>query len=224
MGIAIIIGIILTAGLLGGAANYYLEQANGAGLRKSVLLGLTASATVPLFLKTVSSSLLDECIKGDPAFFSSYFVFFGFCTVAAIFSSKFLQSLGDKLLQELKEVKQKQEELSETTDVLVAENSDPAESGNPAEAPENEPKTGSEFEAYIPGQTEKAPETVQMSDEQKVMAALRGKYAFRTVEGMAKDSGMDQGSVQAKLLELEIKGKVKKTKRARDGAVVWSLR
>lgn len=224
MGIAIIIGIIVAAGLLGGSANYYMEQANGSGFRKSVLLGLTASATVPLFLKTVSSSLLDECIKGDPAFFSSYFVFFGFCTVAAIFSSKFLQSLGDKLLQELKDVKQKQEELTETTDVLVAENSDPAETSNPAEAPVDAPKTGSEFEAYIPGQTEKAPESAFVSDEQKIMGALKGKYAFRTVDGVAKDAGMDQGSVQAKLLEMELKGKVKKTKRARDGVMVWSLR
>ena len=76
MGIGILVGIIVAAGLLGGTANYYMEQANGAGFRKSVLLGLTAAATVPLFLKTVSSNLMTDCLNGDAI---SHFVFFGFC-------------------------------------------------------------------------------------------------------------------------------------------------
>lgn len=220
MGIAIIASIIFAAGILGGTANYYMEQANGAGFRKSVLLGLTAAATVPLFLKTVSSELMKECLEGNAV---SYFVFFGFCTIAAIFSSKFLQSLGDKLLQEIKDVKQKQEDLTETTDALVSQNSDPSETEITV-IPVPGAGDGSEFESFRSGD---APKSVAplLSDEQKVLAMLQSsRFAFRTVEGLAKDAGMDQGSVQNKLLELEIQGKVKKTRRARDGVMVWCMK
>ena len=223
MYITILIGVILAAGFLGGTANYYMEKSNGAGYWKSVLLGLTASATVPLFLKTVSSQLLADCLKETDRDETAFFVFFGFCTVAAIFSSKFLQSLGDKLLQEMKEVKQKQEELAETTDVLVAQNSDPSEN-EPAIAIAVDKADPSEFESFKIGESSKSAAPA-MSDEQKIMAMLQsGKFAFRTPEGIAKDGNMDLSMVQRKLNELEKQGMVKKTKRARDGAMVWCLR
>ncbi|MBN8680403.1 MAG: hypothetical protein J0M29_19405 [Chitinophagales bacterium] len=213
MGIGILVGIIFAAGLLGGTANYYMEQANGAGFRKSVLLGLTAAATVPLFLKTVSSNLMAECLNGDVI---SHFVFFGFCTIAAIFSSKFLQTLGDKLLQEVKEVKQKQEELTETTDILVSQNSDPVET-----PVATEPDSGNEFESF---NTNKSASTA-LNDEQKVMAALStNRFAFRTAEGIATDAQMDMASVKLKLQELEMAGKVKKMRRMRDNAWIWCLK
>ncbi len=220
MGIIILVSLIVAAGLLGGIANYYMEQANGASFKKSVFLGLTASATVPLLLNTMSSSLTDKCLNGEP---SAYFIFFGFCTIAAIFSSNFLQSLGDKLLQELKDVKQKQEDLTQTTDVLVAQNSDPSETPAPPGAPAA--GDGKEFESFKIGDDTKSPNVAVLSDEQKIIAMLQSsKFAFRTAEGIAKDTGLELGGVQSKLLELEIQNKVKKTKRARDGVMVWSLR
>jgi len=221
MGITILVSIIFAAGLLGGIANYYMEQANGAGLRKSLLMGLTAAATVPLFLKTVSSNLMGDCLKGEDL--SLYLVFFGFCTVAALFSSKFLQSLADKLLKEVQEVKQKQEELSDTTDVLVAQNSDPSEVAAPIALPPAG-SDGNEFESFKPGDSAKSPSVVAWSEEQRVLAILQSsKFAFRTVEGIAKDAGLDMAVVQSKLLEMEIQGKVKKTRRTRDGVMLWSL-
>jgi hypothetical protein len=215
MGILILVSIIVGAGLLGGAANYYMEKPSEGGASnsffKSTLLGLTAAATVPLFLKTVSSNLMNECLAGDPV---SHFVFFGFCTIAAIFSSKFLQSLADKLLQEVKEMKEKQEEMNATTETLVMQNSDPIPSAAPIVA------AGSEFES-----TRSVDAPPPLSEEQRVLNVLKmGKFAFRTAEGLAKDSGMDLGATQAKLLELEARNLVKKTKRASDGATVWSLR
>lgn len=219
--VIIIISTILVAGLLGGIANYYMEQANGASFKKSVFLGLTASATVPLLLNTMSSNLTKDCLAGEP---SAFFIFFGFCTIAAIFSSKFLQSLGDKLLQEIQSVKEKQKDLAETTDVLVAQNSDPSEAPAPPVPP---PTTGdgSEFESFKSGDSPKSTVVVAPNDEQKMLAAFQSsRYPFRTVEGIAKDAGLDIASTQAKLLEMEIQGRVKMTKRVRDGIQVWSLR
>jgi len=216
MGIFILIGIIFSAGLLGGASNYYLEKMNGAGFWKSCLLGLTAAATMPLFLKTVSSNLMEECLKGDPI---SHFVFFGFCTVAAIFSSKFLQSLGDRLLKDLQDVKEKQAELTDTTDVLVAQNSDPS----PTDASTSESSDSSEFESFKQGSTraiESAP-----SEMLRVQRALESSsFAFRTLAGIAQDTGIDAESVQSKLELLEKQGKAKQVKRARDGQIVWGMK
>lgn len=221
MGIIILVSIIGAAGLLGGTANYYMEQASGARFWKSVFLGLTAAATVPLFLKTVSSNLMADSLNGDVV---SHFVFFGFCTIAAIFSSKFLQSLADKLLQEVKEVKEKQEELTETTDVLVAQNSEPSETTAAAEVPGT--SDGTEFESFRGvAAPPVSPNTSGLSEAQRVLKALEsGKFAFRTAEGIAKDAGLDLGTVQIKLMELEKQGKAAKTKRARDGAWVWSVK
>ncbi|MDO8969357.1 MAG: hypothetical protein Q7U74_01645 [Saprospiraceae bacterium] len=218
MGIAILVSLILAAGILGGSANYQMEKTNGAGYWKSVLLGLTAAATVPLFLKTVSSELTQECIDGKP---TAYFVFFGFCTVAAIFSSKFLQSLGDKLLQDLKAVKEKQEELSDTTDVLVAQNSDPSA----MDIPVPDLSDGSELESFKSAGSPRSAVAEVKSESLRVFSTLQtGKFAFRTAAGIAKDSGLDLGTVEIKLAELELQGKVKRTTRARDGVNVWSLK
>lgn len=218
MGIIILVSIIAAAGLLGGTANYYMEQSSGARFWKSVFLGLTAAATVPLFLKTVSSNLMADSLNGDVV---SHFVFFGFCTIAAIFSSKFLQSLADKLLQEVKEVKEKQVALTETTDVLVAQNSEPAETTSAAEGTD-----GTEFESFRGvAAPPVSPNTAGLSEAQRVLKALEsGKFAFRTAEGIAKDAGLDLGTAQIKLMELEKQGKATKTKRARDGTWVWSVK
>lgn len=215
MAILILVGIIVAAGLLGGTSNYYLEKANGAGFWKSCLLGLTAAATMPLFLKTVSSNLMEECLKGDVI---SHFVFFGFCTVAAIFSSKFLQSLGDRLLKDLQEVKEKQAELADTTDVLVAQNSDPA----PIDVVHAGASDGTEFESFKPGSTQSESAPNEMMRVQRALES--SSFAFRTLAGIAKDAGMDAESVQSKLELLEKQGKVKQVKRARDGQIVWGMK
>ncbi len=220
MGTGLLVGIIFSAGLLGGVANYYMNKLDRVwvwhDLIKSALLGLTAAATVPLFLKTVSSNLMQECLAGDVI---AHFVFFGFCAVAAIFSSKFLQSLADKLLQEVKEVKQQQQDLAETTETLVIQNSDPEDT--PVAAA---PSDGSEFESFNRGTTA-TPAVPEPSDEQRILKALQsGKYAFRTQTGISKETGIDKKVVVAQLMELETKGLVKKIKRSSDGATVWSLR
>jgi len=211
MGFTILVSLIVAAGLLGGVANYFMNKPDTSWLWhdffKSALLGLTAAATVPLFLRTVSSNLMNECLAGDVI---AYFVFFGFCVIAAIFSAKFLQSLADKLLQEVNQVKQKQEELDETTGILVQQNSDPQE----------QPELETNLESV-----NKRGAAMALTDEQKMMMTLQsGKYAFRTISGLSADTGMDRTTALAMLTDLETKGKVQKIRRATDGATVWALK
>ncbi|HRI60226.1 MAG TPA: hypothetical protein PK228_10900 [Saprospiraceae bacterium] len=221
MGVAILVSIIIGAGLLGGISNYFMNKTDrvwlGYDFVKSSLLGLTAAATVPLFLKTVSSNLMQECLNGDVI---SHFVFFGFCAVAAIFSSKFLQSLADKLLQEVQQVKQQQEEMVETQDILVRQSTEPEE---PAVPPvETETVEEEHLESFKGG--ERSISTPVMSNDQKILKSLEsGPYAFRTLSGISKDTGIEEKLVAVTLSEFESRGIVKKIKRS-DGTVVWSMR
>lgn len=228
MGVAIIIGIIAGAGMLGGVSNYFMNRTDrnwvGFEFTKSALLGLTAAATVPLFLKTVSSNLMQECLAGDAI---ACFVLFGFCAVAAIFSSKFLQSLADKLLQEVNQVKQQQEEIAQTQDILVRQNSDPEESPATPPVAEAGGVDGNDLESFSTSRSGPAPSTTVMSDEQKIMLALRpgpGKFAFRTMDGISRDTGIDAKLLTVKMAAMESGGMLVKTKRASDGAILWSLK
>lgn len=109
--------IMLFAGTFGGIINYYLDQENReknkettrANYRKSIIIGIGASLLVPLFLKMISSDLADLS-KMDPA---TIMVFFGFCLVAAISSRKFIATLSERVLQEVKEAKEKARETEE---------------------------------------------------------------------------------------------------------------
>ena len=59
----LILGIMILAGLLGGAANYFLADRAGEnarhGWQKYLVLGVVAALTVPLFLNMISSTLLE---------------------------------------------------------------------------------------------------------------------------------------------------------------------
>ena len=103
---AIIIGIIIFSGAFGGLLNYLhnfdmLEKDvkdNKAKL-KYILLGIGAALLVPAFLKMISSSIADN--KDN----NSYLVFAGFCLIAAIFSRRFINTVGEKILDAAKQAK-----------------------------------------------------------------------------------------------------------------------
>jgi len=117
-----IIGIIIIAGLLGGFTNFlllynltYKKKECWVSFFKSMFLGLCASITVPLFLQIIQTNLLD--FPKDTTFQDkNYFVLFGFCVLAAIFSKTFLENLNskvNKVEQKVDEVKKMSEEAND---------------------------------------------------------------------------------------------------------------
>ena len=73
-----ILAIMLVAGLLGGAANYYLaerDERSATDRGKYLVLGVVAALTVPLFLNMMSSTLL-EGARTKPV---DFFACAGFC-------------------------------------------------------------------------------------------------------------------------------------------------
>lgn len=93
---AMILAIMVCAGVLAGLANFFLSEARaGRELAKYVVLGIVAALTVPLFLNMTSSDLLDFG-RTRPL---STFVFAGFCLVYVLLSRRVFERIASRLLQ-----------------------------------------------------------------------------------------------------------------------------
>jgi hypothetical protein len=120
--------IMLIAGLLGGGANYFLEAykiqkidpdnqitnqpTNKVKIDFSIwsclFLGVSASFLLPLVLSTISSNLLSDVLsRTNTSNLESPFVFFSFCLICAISSRALIKGLSDKILDDLKETREK---------------------------------------------------------------------------------------------------------------------
>ncbi|MDP3637713.1 MAG: YEATS-associated helix-containing protein [Azonexus sp.] len=131
----LILVIIVLAGILGGAANYFLADRQGEPSRRDWLkypvLGIVAALTVPLFLNMISSTLL-EAARTKPV---DFFAFAGFCLIYVVASRRLLENVAqrlggqfDQLKRELGHLKQQKKD-----DLIVAQIAK-AEAPKPVEA------------------------------------------------------------------------------------------
>ncbi|TNE96305.1 MAG: hypothetical protein EP322_08600 [Bacteroidetes bacterium] len=120
--------LMVFGGLFGGVMNFFIECEDAFYdldnekwyfLSKSVVLGIGAAFLVPLFLSMIRSDLIDFK-KVD---YSSYLQFFGFCLIASITSSKFIDSMSSKLMQSFKISQKKVEEQLSRKDEEARKNS-----------------------------------------------------------------------------------------------------
>jgi len=107
--------IIVIAGAIGGIGNYYMlpQGAKGFTLLRSVILGIIAAGVLPLFLKLISSSLLDTDGLSLP--YKNYIVLISFCLLTGVFADLFLQGMYRKVFHEFEEKIEKQEKQLATT-------------------------------------------------------------------------------------------------------------
>ena len=94
--IGFLVGIMLVAGLAGGATNYVRREPDddeAHPLAKALLMGVSAAFLVPLFLNMISSEIPGE--KSGP----SYLIFLGFCLVASLSSRAFIESVSQRVIQ-----------------------------------------------------------------------------------------------------------------------------
>jgi hypothetical protein len=102
-----VIAIILLSGIVGGTINYFLSKPDKMDVftwMRTAFIGVGAAFLMPLFLNTISISLLSDMFKENSTH-DNYFVFSGFCLLAAISSRAFIQTLSDKVLKEAKEAR-----------------------------------------------------------------------------------------------------------------------
>lgn len=101
----LILTIMVLAGILGGAANYFLADRQGEPGRrdwiKYPILGVVAALTVPLFLNMISSTLL-EGARTKPV---DFFAFAGFCLIYVVASRRLLENVALRLIGQLDQVK-----------------------------------------------------------------------------------------------------------------------
>lgn len=120
-----LIGIVFLAGVLGGIINWLIsskdEDAGRVGWLKSVVVGIGASSLMPLFLNTISSTLVPNILDGKGTS-GDVLVFAGFCLLAAISSRAFIETLTNKVLREVRETKEKQSDETKSIRIIVEAN------------------------------------------------------------------------------------------------------
>lgn len=173
----LIIILMIGAGLLGGITNYFrMDQENKDWFLflKNVLMGASASLLIPLFLNMISSNLLKESESDS----SKYFIFFGFCLIASLSSKAFIQTISDRLLNQVKQTNEKMENMKRDVGPVIGKETEPQE---------EEEGTESFLKVRAFSFDENA---------KKVLNALGGgKYAWRTLRGIAQETGVPKENV-----------------------------
>lgn len=181
-------------------------------LLKYLLTGIGAAILIPLFLNMISSDL----ISADKIEIHDYFVYTGFCFIAAYLSDRFLSTIGEKILNEVKKVKSKQESTSQTVEMLVDNETAPID----ASINEN------------PNKAEMVFQNLSSKIEQKDTALINeilnafeksGKYTFRSVKGISKEFNYPENTVAILIRKFEDNGLIQRIRRRADGQILYGL-
>jgi hypothetical protein len=194
----LIIVLMIGAGLLGGITNYFRieqEKKDWFSFSKNVLLGVCASILIPLFLNMISSSLFKES-ESDT---SKLFILFGFFLIASLSSKVFIETLSQRLIKDVEKTKEKVEEITKAALPVIGK--------------ETEPEEPEEKVSFL-----KVRAFSFDDNAKKVLKALGGKYTWRTLRGIAKETGMTKEDVLNSLNWLSSNGLVETGEKGR-----WAL-
>jgi DNA-binding MarR family transcriptional regulator len=192
-----IIGIIILFGGLGGIVNYFFtyiptneekSKWNSFEFSKSLIIGISASFLMPLFLNMISSDLIKES-KNDPY---RLFIFSGFCLIAAISSKAFIQSISQKILKEFNEVKEKVNNVEKEIRPVIEK--------------ETEDDLDAELEE-VAGEEVRVLSDIELDDKDtnriKILKALgMGKYVYRSLKGISNQVKLDTKEVNHTINDL----------------------
>jgi DNA-binding MarR family transcriptional regulator len=211
--LAWVIVVMAAAGLAGGTINYLLLPAEppkkGTDWLTNVAVSAAASFLIPLFLNTISSTLLANLLSGNGRAVD-LLVFAGFCLLAALSAKAFIQSLSDRVLREAREARRQAQEARREVQVVEA-----------ALAPFVEP---TQEQAQNMGAEAVAAVRQQLSEEEmRVLRAIRHeRYLLRTSTGIAATAGIGGPAVQEHLRTLLTRDLVAKVD-GRNRQVFWQL-
>lgn len=200
--IIILAVIMLVAGAFGGFINYLLEVRDNkekASILRSLVVGIGASYLVPLFLTMISSALITQNTEAP----EKYFVFAGFCLIASISSSAFIRTLSDRILSEVKKNTKLVEEVKNEVQPIITK----------------ETETDPEEEYSI---MSKKIENLSPNSVNILIAFHEGKYTWRSISGISKETGIDRETIKDELEDLAEEGFVV-TKESKRGGVRWAL-
>ncbi|HEX5801522.1 MAG TPA: YEATS-associated helix-containing protein [Azospira sp.] len=185
-----ILGIMLLTGILGGVANYFLADRDGAPSRreaaKYAVLGMLAALTVPLFLNMLSSNLL-EAARTRPV---DFFVFAGFCLIYVVASRRVFENAANRLLAQLDQVKRDVGRLKEQQ----------------AEAPVAVREEPVAVVAEAVHKVEPAKESLSYNDIEILRAIVEENYVYGNLAGLTDKTGLARDLVSNRLTVLKSLG------------------
>jgi type II secretory pathway pseudopilin PulG len=172
--------------------------------KKSLVLGIIASAAIPLFLHIVDSNLMLEA-KID---FTNYFVFAGFCLIAAVFSTRFLDSLSSSIINRLQQVETRQTQQEELVMPIVENNQAPLNTDPGAQAGSENADIGSKG--------------LFMDSHVDAASAMSSKqFLYFSEDSLAKMTNKSTAEIADELKKLEAQGKAKQITKGSTGEKVW---
>lgn len=246
--IAWLLSTIVICGLIGGVIGYIEELSSGTNggfwhFAKYILLGLSASFIVPLFLNTISSTLISTVLSGDSASSSrdptsiiSLLVVAGFCLIASISSRRFIERITDKVLDQVNEAVQAAKSAQKTADTAVlkaeeaeqkAENADdrvdlfdepdlPEPSGS-----HSLPRASSAMtNEYRNSPSE--PLNLDQGQIKVLKAMIDSTFSARALSGLINDTDLDERELTGALSSLVESGLMEK-KTTKKGLERWLL-
>lgn len=219
--VQILVTIIIGAGILSGMTNFFLEfklnykkKECWINLAKYVLLSLCASITVPLFLQILSNNLIDEPNEGTLSS-KNYFIFAGFCVVAAFFSRRFLDDLYNKL----RNLEKKTVENERKIDDNVKKTSDVDRKVEDLEEIMDD-TVPTDVKSFL---TSNERLSLSDPDAQKLISSLySSKYSFRTVHGIGTETNLPLDQIQTVLNHLSEMGFAERRVNYK-GTDIWRL-
>ena len=193
----LVLAVMVISGLLGGVASFYISRGKSEEAPPAIggylVLGIVASLVVPLLLNMMSSNLLEEA-KEDAA---KLLPFAGFCLVAAAFSRTFLENIYGLVMRKVSKLESDVEGLKEAA-------SEP-------DAPAGEIAEDELRRAEV------------SKDEYEVMRAMStGKYLYRSLTGLAKDTGLTKAEINRSLNSMIAKNLIAQRSN-KEGRLRWHL-
>lgn len=204
----LILGIMVATGILGGIANYFLNERDSAApwrtATKYAVLGIVASLTVPLFLNMISSHMLEATRLKS----SELFVFAGFCLLYVVVSRRFFENLAVQLMRQVELVRK---------DVRHLQESSERPAPGAAKAPESEPQ-----EAAAASVVELPRNSVSYGDIELMRAVSEGNAIYGALTGLAARTTLPRDQVAPRLAALKGMGLIE-SKMDDKNVVRWYL-
>jgi hypothetical protein len=167
--ILILIFILLGAGIFGGIVGYFRIDYDKIIEPREMIKPILIGTGASLLVPLFLNMMSSDLIENSKSNPYAYFIILGFGLIASIFSNDFISALGKKILNELKDVKKEVENSNTEDDVITLKND-------------------FEFKGLV------------NSQESDILIAFKNNsYTFRSITGLANQTGLDKITIQGLL-------------------------
>jgi predicted transcriptional regulator/fluoride ion exporter CrcB/FEX len=218
----IVIAVISISGAAGGYANWILRSINEAedsryrlGWIGYLTVGVVASFVVPLFLSMAQSNLLSE--KTPDTFNHRMLVLCGFCIIASFSSRAFMNSISEKILQQVKKAENQAKEAKQAANEAEAATEEIRENiQNPQTKSVNKKATAQESDSW-------KNVAEGLTDLERAVLKSASALSMRTKSGIAKDANLEKENAGSQIDKLIKNGLLEIVKSEATGGLRYTL-